>query len=532
MDLDYNTRLATIQRNEKLAQILQQQAFQPLEAQSYNGIQAPISPLAGLAKVLQAYMGSRSNSDEDRIKLNQEDKTEAQSLLSGLQDRPATQGRAAVMGMPEIQAQPATSFKPMGADYEDNPNLQVAPSGNVETPAVPFQPAVAPQAAIPPQAAVQMTPEVKRQKLVEMMMGQNPYAAPVAKVMYEHLEKQDTGPLAEYRLAQQQGYKGTINEYKTQQALASRAVNNTNIQMPHGAAQIGVDPSTGKQFFFQTGANGKIARIEGVVPKGEETTLAKFIAARDALPENHPDRPLYNALIAKETNQILPANATVVKAGETAPSITTGTAPQGTQYVRIDGVVKALPIAEAEALNAKFAGAEAKAKGTAEAELDLVSVPDPKGTGAKVLIPRAQLVTQAEKGTPAISQVDTKSQQGNTVLDVAKRAELVLPKASSGIISNLFTMATDAAGIPTDKSAADAQLRVLGGQLTLAQPRMEGPQSNADSILYQQMAAEVANPNRPYQTRMKALNTVIELNEKYAPTLVAPPPGSVRRITK
>jgi hypothetical protein len=92
-------------------------------------------------------------------------------------------------------------------------------------------------------------------------------------------------------------------------------------------------------------------------------------------------------------------------------------------------------------------------------------------------------------------------------------------------------MATDAAGIPTDKSAADAQLRVLGGQLTLAQPRMEGPQSNADSILYQQMAAEVANPNRPYQTRMKALNTVIELNEKYAPTPSAPPPGSVRRIT-
>jgi hypothetical protein len=530
MDLDYNTRLAAIQRNEKLAQIMQQQAFQPVEIQSYNGIQAPISPLSSLAKVLQAYMGAKGTGDEERIKLAQEAKKEAQQMLSSLNPT-ASPGRAAVMGRPEVPAQAATSFKPMGADYEDNPNLQTAPSGNVETPAVPYQPAVAPQAAIPAQPAMQLTNEEKNKKLVEIMMGQNPYAAPVAKLMYESLEKQNSGPLAEYRLAQQQGYKGTMKDYQIEQSLAKRPPpNNTVVNMPHGAAQIGVDPVTGKQFFFQTGPNGKIARVEGVVPKSEETTLSKFIAARDALPKDHPDRPLYDALIAKETTQSFAPNATVERPGKEPQQIAPAPA-ENTVNVMIDGKLTAVPIAQAAELTAKFKGMVAKSTGQAEAELDLVSVPDPKGTGAKVLIPRSQLVTQAEKGTPAISQVDTKSQQGNTVLDVARRAELVLPKASSGIISNLFTMATDAAGIPTDKSAADAQLRVLGGQLTLAQPRMEGPQSNADSILYQQMAAEVANPNRPYQTRMKALNTVIELNEKYAPTPTAPPPGAVRRIT-
>jgi len=165
MDLDYNTRLAAIQRNEKLAQIMQQQAFQPIDIQSYQGIQAPISPLSGLAKVLQAYMGARGTGDEERIKLNQEAKAEAQQMLSGLQDRPASPGRAAVMGMPEIEARPASSFTPMGADVEDNPNLAVAPSGNVETPAVAFQPAVAPQAAIPAQPAMQLTNEEKNKKL-------------------------------------------------------------------------------------------------------------------------------------------------------------------------------------------------------------------------------------------------------------------------------------------------------------------------------------------------------------------------------
>jgi hypothetical protein len=45
------------------------------------------------------------------------------------------------------------------------------------------------------------------------------------------------------------------------------------------------------------------------------------------------------------------------------------------------------------------------------------------------------------------------------------------------------------------------------------------------------MAADVANPNKPYQTRLNALQTVIDLNQKYATTPEAPPPGSVRRIT-
>ena len=75
MNLDYNTRLAAIQRNEKLAQIMQQQAFQPVDIQSYQGIQAPISPLSGLAKVLQAYMGAKGTGEEERIKLLREHAT-------------------------------------------------------------------------------------------------------------------------------------------------------------------------------------------------------------------------------------------------------------------------------------------------------------------------------------------------------------------------------------------------------------------------------------------------------------------------
>jgi hypothetical protein len=522
MDLDYNTRLAAIQRNEKLAQIMQQQAFQPVDIQSYQGIQAPISPLSGLAKVLQAYMGAKGTGDEERIKLNQEARAEAQQMLSSLNPT-ASPGRAATMGSPEIQARPATSFTPMGADFEDNPNLQVAPSGNVETPAVAYQPAVAPQAAIPPTSGMPLDPEQKRQRLVQMMMSQNPYIAPVAKLEYEQLGKQDSGPLAEYRLAVQQGYKGTIDQYKTQQAQAGRSI--TNVNMPSGAP-IPVMRNN-KLVYVQMGKDGQYVEVQGIAPPpAQPLEIERLLALKATLPEGSPDRVVIDNIINKQATQTFAAGATVE--GPTGTRQLPGQPAPATTNQTINGVTTSVPIVGGAENIANVAGLTTQAQETAKSESDLVTV---SRNGVDVLVPRSEALKLANQGAPALAKPDVKTTQGQTVLDVAKRAELVLPKASSGIISNLFTMATDAAGIPTDKSAADAQLRVLGGQLTLAQPRMEGPQSNADSILYQQMAASVANPNVPYQTRMKALNTVIELNEKYAATPTAPPPGSVRRIT-
>ena len=524
MDLDYNTRLAAIQRNEKLAQIMQQQAFQPIDIQSYQGIQAPISPLSGLAKVLQAYMGAKGTGEEERIKLNQEAKAEAQQMLSSLNPQ-ASPGRAAVMGMPEIQARPATSFTPMGSDFEDNPNLQVAPSGNVETPAVAYQPAVAPQAAIPPSLGIPLDPEQKRQKLIQMMMGQNPYASPIAKIMYESLEKEGTGPLAEYRLAVQQGYKGTIDQYKTQQAQAGRSI--TNVNMPSGAP-IPV-MRNGKLVYVQMGKDGQYVEVQGIAPPPpSDLNISRLFAVRDALPEGHPDRKVIQGIIDKEATQSFAPNATVVSpsagVSQTAPA-----PAENTVNVMIDGKLTAVPIAQAAELTAKFKGMVAKSTGQAEAELDLVTVYDKDGKAS--FVPRSQALSAANTGNPLLAKPDVKTSQGQTVLDLAARAKAVLPQSSSGLISSLFTMATDAAGIPTDKSKADGQLRVIGGALTSNIPRMEGPQSDADRLLYQQSAADVANPNKPYQTRMAALETVIGLNEKYAATPAAPPPGSVRRIT-
>ena len=64
----YDEDYRSIARREQLAQTLQQQAFQPIEVGSYNGIQAPISPLQGLAKVLQMYAGSQKMDEADQAR--------------------------------------------------------------------------------------------------------------------------------------------------------------------------------------------------------------------------------------------------------------------------------------------------------------------------------------------------------------------------------------------------------------------------------------------------------------------------------
>lgn len=389
MDLDYNTRLAAIQRNEKLAQIMQQQAFQPIDIQSYQGIQAPISPLSGLAKVLQAYMGAKGTGEEERIKLNQEAKAEAQQMLSSLNPT-ASPGRAAVMGMPEVQARPATSFTPMGSDFEDNPNLPVAPSGNVETPAVAYQPAVAPQAAIPPTSGMPLDPEQKRQRLVQMMMSQNPYIAPVAKLEYERLGKDESGPLAKFKYARDvEGFKGSLQDFEKMM----RPVSNTTVNMPSSMAPIYVeDKVTGEKLYIQANNKGTVdlGRYKPV-KEASELPISRLFAARDALPEGHPDRVKIESMIDKEVNQVLQPNSTVIKPGQPTPSVTAAPAAPGSVNTFLDGVYGNQPVAGAAPANAAFQGAQASAEagnkvsGTSQAQatIDLPKVIDNADTAVK-----------------------------------------------------------------------------------------------------------------------------------------------------
>jgi hypothetical protein len=501
----YDRELSAIARRERMAEIMQQQALQPIQAGSYNGIQAPISPLQPLAKALQMYvaMNAGDKADESRTELGKRMQAEGAAQIAGLEGTPA---------QPAIAPTPGTSFTPTGADFEDNPNLPIAASGNVEIAGTPGRPAI---------PAIPFNETERRQRLIKILIEGNPYAAPAAKFMLEDMQKAPS-TIKEYEYARdKQGFQGTLQDFRMSMRPPGTVVN-----MPSGAPITAM--VDGKLRYVQIGKGGEKIVMEGIMPPANELPIQRLMALRDTLPIDNPDRKVVEGLIEKEATQSFGANATIQGPSGTRQAMP---APEpGTVNVIIDGKPTAMPINQARELNAKFKGAETGAVEEAKANFEFVTVPDPQNPAQKILMPKSKVAAQAASGSPVVAEVDKKAESGRSVLELANEAIQYLPKASSGAVSKLFTLATNAFGVPTDKSAADAQLNIISAGLTSNVPRFEGPQGVADVNLYKQAAADVGNADLPYQTRLAGVQTIINLNKKYAQGGLQPPEGAVRRI--
>ena len=169
----YQLQQQELDRRQKMAEILQQQAFEPVQAGSYQGIQAPISPVQGLAKVLQMYL---ANKNQEGIKTEQkalgeqyraDTSSDIQRLIQGLQGKAAT---------PEMKQEPTAS------DFSDNPNL-AATFGQMQ----PDQQKAFTMPAMPAKAAGILDPSLigefrtpgMQQQALNMYMGQLAPKAPV-----------------------------------------------------------------------------------------------------------------------------------------------------------------------------------------------------------------------------------------------------------------------------------------------------------------------------------------------------------------
>lgn len=185
----YEEDYRSIARREQLAQILQQQALQPIEIGAYQGIQAPISPLSGIAKVLQGYFAGQQmdkadegrqdllykseNADRALVGLPPVERAKPQQLAQALHQPTATTvGEGALpTGMPQTnvpQIMPvAQSFPigPSGAYQNLPPNQEIdavpqaSPIQGMPTQGVPT-PAVAPKGQFTPLGGGSALPSV------------------------------------------------------------------------------------------------------------------------------------------------------------------------------------------------------------------------------------------------------------------------------------------------------------------------------------------------------------------------------------
>lgn len=127
-------------------------------------------------------------------------------------------------------------------------------------------------------------------------------------------------------------------------------------------------------------------------------------------------------------------------------------------------------------------------------------------------------VTGTGPVTPiAVNAQGKRATQAGQAVNIINQAEQLIDKATSSYLGAGVDQAQRVVGMSNQGAQAAAQLRALEGALMMAQPRMEGPQSNADVMLYKQMAGQIGDSTVPAAQKKAALATIKELHQRYAP---------------
>lgn len=131
---------------------------------------------------------------------------------------------------------------------------------------------------------------------------------------------------------------------------------------------------------------------------------------------------------------------------------------------------------------------------------------------------------EVEADTKRTADARQRQKDAQDTLNLLDQAEKILPNATGSAGGQFIDTAAASVGRSTEGAQATARLQTIAGQLTSKMPRMQGPQSDRDVQLYQQMAGDLANPRLPVETRKAAAQTIRELNQKYAngPAQAAP----------
>ena len=217
----------------------------------------------------------------------------------------------------------------------------------------------------------------------------------------------------------------------------------------------------------------------GTIPQPANDGLSKLIAARDALPQGHPNRALYDAAITKETTHTPPTQTPYFQPVPTAEGVISFNSRTGQGSPLSVGGKPVIKSADNPELQGKISGAKVGADAVAKRDVNMNGV-------SNVISQASDILTGKNGALPTGSPIG----------------------AAVDAVGGVFGA--------SPAGASEAQtLKALAGALTAKMPRMEGPQSDKDVQLYREMAADVGNPMIPRARRIAALEVVKKLYTKY-----------------
>lgn len=102
------------------------------------------------------------------------------------------------------------------------------------------------------------------------------------------------------------------------------------------------------------------------------------------------------------------------------------------------------------------------------------------------------------------------------VLQLLDQAEPLIGKATGSYLGQGRDLIAGAFGASPASAQAAAQLRAIEGGLIAKMPKMSGPQSDKDVLLYRQMAGQIGDATVPAGQKRAAMATIREINMRHA----------------
>lgn len=125
-------------------------------------------------------------------------------------------------------------------------------------------------------------------------------------------------------------------------------------------------------------------------------------------------------------------------------------------------------------------------------------------------------ITKTPMYTPPKGSPEATAQASAKITPLLAEADRLLSGSTGSYLGTGADMAAGAVGISTKGARSAAQLKALEGAIMMAQPRMEGPQSDKDVALYRQMAGQIGDSTVPVETRRAALQGIKRLHDAYS----------------
>jgi uncharacterized protein (UPF0147 family) len=101
-------------------------------------------------------------------------------------------------------------------------------------------------------------------------------------------------------------------------------------------------------------------------------------------------------------------------------------------------------------------------------------------------------------------------------LNLINQAEKLLDSATGSLTGTAVDVLAGALGKSTPGAQSASKLKAIQGALVAKMPKMSGPQSDKDVLLYREMAGQIGDSTLPTETRKAAIDTLREIQERYA----------------